>query len=179
MVFVTTPAAQLNCFLFSLPCFLFLSCLFLLFLSVLFVLFLFPFFFRFLLFSFLCFLFLFVFCFCFAYDLRLSSVCVVIDTTCNIYVVVVCLRWQAVFTVGFPAASNETYATGIDLAHRRLTPYFNFLCFWWRHELRQLCVIYQVYVYRLGLFVFFPRVFLSSRVTGACPVTTDLLCELM
>ena len=26
---------------------------------------------------------------------------------------------------------------------------------------------------------FFPGVFLSSRVTGACPVTTNLLCELM
>ena len=26
-----------------------------------------------------------------------------------------------------------------------------------------------------GLFVFFPGVFLSSRVTGACPVTTDLI----
>ena len=25
-----------------------------------------------------------------------------------------------------------------------------------------------------GLFVLFPGVFLSSRVTGACPVTTDL-----
>ena len=30
-------------------------------------------------------------------------------------------------------------------------------------------------VYHLGLFVFFPGVFLSSRVTGACPVTTDLI----
>ena len=27
----------------------------------------------------------------------------------------------------------------------------------------------------LGLCVFFPGVFLSSRVTGACPVTTDLI----
>ena len=26
-----------------------------------------------------------------------------------------------------------------------------------------------------GLFVFFPGVFLLSRVTGACPVTTDLI----
>ena len=26
-----------------------------------------------------------------------------------------------------------------------------------------------------GLFVFFPSVFLSSRVAGACPVTTDLI----
>ena len=33
----------------------------------------------------------------------------------------------------------------------------------------------DICVYHLGLFVFFPRVFLSSRVTGACPVTTDLI----
>ena len=46
------------------------------------------FFFRFLLFSFLSFLFIFVLCFFFPIDLRLSCVCVVIDTTCNIYVVV-------------------------------------------------------------------------------------------
>ena len=32
-----------------------------------------------------------------------------------------------------------------------------------------------VCVYHLGLCVFFPGVFLSSRVTGACPVTTDLI----
>ena len=31
----------------------------------------------------------------------------------------------------------------------------------------------DICVYHLGLFVFFPGVFLSSRVTGACPVTTD------
>ena len=33
----------------------------------------------------------------------------------------------------------------------------------------------DVCVYHLGLFVFFPGVFLSSRVTGACPLTTDLM----
>ena len=32
-----------------------------------------------------------------------------------------------------------------------------------------------VYAPPLGLFVFFPGVFLKSRVTGACPVTTDLI----
>ena len=37
------------------------------------------------------------------------------------------------------------------------------------------CVSCDIYVYHLGLFVFFPGVFLSSRVTGACPVTTDLI----
>ena len=37
------------------------------------------------------------------------------------------------------------------------------------------CVSYNICVYNLGLFVFFPGVFLSSRVTGACPVTTDLI----
>ena len=37
------------------------------------------------------------------------------------------------------------------------------------------CVSCDIWVYHLGLFVFFRRVFLSSRVTGACPVTTDLI----
>ena len=31
------------------------------------------------------------------------------------------------------------------------------------------------YCTTFGLFVFLPGVFLSSRVTGACPVTTDLI----
>ena len=55
----------------------------------------FVFFFRFLLFSFLSFLFLFVLCSFFPIDLRLSCVCVMIDTACNIDVVVF-LGWQAV-----------------------------------------------------------------------------------
>ena len=33
----------------------------------------------------------------------------------------------------------------------------------------------DICVYHLGLFAFLPGVFLSSRVTGACPVTTDLV----
>ena len=37
------------------------------------------------------------------------------------------------------------------------------------------CVSCDICVYHLGLFVFFSGVFLSSRVTGACPVTTDLI----
>ena len=37
------------------------------------------------------------------------------------------------------------------------------------------CVSCDICVYHLGLLVFFPRVLLSSRVTGACPVTTDLI----
>eukprot|EP00904_Undaria_pinnatifida_P010298 jgi/Undpi1/6399/HiC_scaffold_20.g08880.m1 len=37
------------------------------------------------------------------------------------------------------------------------------------------CVSCDICVYHLGLFVFLPRVFLSSRVAGACPVTTDLI----
>ena len=43
------------------------------------------------------------------------------------------------------------------------------------------CVSCDICVCHLGLFVLFPRVFLSSRVTGTCPVTTDLMtvCELM
>ena len=37
------------------------------------------------------------------------------------------------------------------------------------------CVSCDICVYHLGLFVFFPGVFLNSRVTGACTVTTDLI----
>ena len=37
------------------------------------------------------------------------------------------------------------------------------------------CVSCDLCVYHLGLCVFFPGGFLSSRVTGACPVTTDLI----
>ena len=37
------------------------------------------------------------------------------------------------------------------------------------------CVSCDICVFHLGLFVFFPSVCLSSRVTGACPVTTDLI----
>ena len=37
------------------------------------------------------------------------------------------------------------------------------------------CVSCYIYVYHLWFVgVFFPGVFLSSRVTGACPETTDL-----
>ena len=37
------------------------------------------------------------------------------------------------------------------------------------------CVSCDICVYHHGLCVFFPGVFLGSRVTGACPVTTDLI----
>ena len=37
------------------------------------------------------------------------------------------------------------------------------------------CVSCDKCVYHLGLYVFFPAVFLSPRVTGGCPVTTDLI----
>ena len=37
------------------------------------------------------------------------------------------------------------------------------------------CVSCDICVYHLGLCVLFPGVFLSSRVTGARPVTTDLI----
>ena len=39
------------------------------------------------------------------------------------------------------------------------------------------CVSCDLCVYHFGLFVFFPRMFLSSRVTGACPVTTELIMQ--
>ena len=66
----------------------------------------------------------------FSNDLRLSCVCVVIGTTCNIYVVV-SLGWQAVYSF-FPGASSDMYAPVW------LTPDFTFICFWWRYESRQL-----------------------------------------
>ena len=37
------------------------------------------------------------------------------------------------------------------------------------------CVSCDICVYYLGLCVFFPGVLLSSRATGACPVTADLI----
>ena len=37
------------------------------------------------------------------------------------------------------------------------------------------CVSCDICVYHLGLCVFFPGVFLISRVSGACPVTTDFI----
>ena len=37
------------------------------------------------------------------------------------------------------------------------------------------CVSCDICVYHLGLLVFFSKLFLISRVTGACPVTTDLI----
>ena len=60
----------------------------------------------------------------------------------------------------------------MDLAHRRLTPVFTSMCFVVEAWIAS-AVIYARTI--LGLFVFFPRVFLSSRVPGACPVTTDFI----
>ena len=84
-------------FLFSFPCFLFLSSLFLLFLSFLFFPFLFPFSLSFLPFPLSSLLFFVSF---FPMELRLSCVCVAIGTTCNIYVVGG-LSWVANGIIGF------------------------------------------------------------------------------
>ena len=75
------------------------SCLFLLFLSIFFFD---PIIFRFLaFFSFLFFYWAYFLCLIlFRINMRLSCVCVVIDTTCNIFVVVF-LGWQAVYIVVF------------------------------------------------------------------------------
>ena len=92
-------SASMTFFSLSFPWFLFLSCsgMFLLFLSCLVLSFLsFPFsFFRFLVFSFLSFIFFSFLCFFFPIGLRLSCVCVVIGTTCKVYVAVF-HGWQAV-----------------------------------------------------------------------------------
>ena len=63
----------------------------------------------------------------------------------------------------------------MNMEHRRLTPDFTFICFWWRHELRQLR---YMRVPPLVCLCSFSEVFLSSRVTGACPVTTDLIMRI-
>ena len=142
--------------------FIFLSCLFLSFLCFSCLSF---FVFRFLVLSFLYLLF-FSFCFFFPIDLRLSCVCVVIGTTCKIYVVVF-LRWQASGISRFFQARvvrrMHQYGPGTS------TPDFTRICFWRKHELRQLRYM------RVPPLVFFPGVFFSSRVTGACPVTPDLV----
>ena len=60
----------------------------------------------------------------------------------------------------------------MDLPHRRLTPDFTFYLF-----LAEACIASAV-IYActtFGLFLIFPWGILSSRVTGACPVTTDLI----
>ena len=56
------------------------------------------------------------------------------------------------------------------VVHRRLTPDYLFVS-----GVGMKCVSCDICVYHLGLFVFFPGVYLSSRVTGACPVTTNLI----
>ena len=62
----------------------------------------------------------------------------------------------------------------MDLAHRWLTPDFTYLFIFGRGV---NCVSYDICVYHFWfcLGVFFPGVFLHSRATGACPVTTDLV----
>ena len=117
--------------------FAFLSCLFLCFLSFSSLCLPFSFCFVFLLFSYFSFIFYYFLCFFSPTDLRLSCACVVIETTCIIYVLVF-LRWQSEYLV-FPDVNSETdVCSGLDLEHRRLTPDFIFICFWWRHESRQL-----------------------------------------
>ena len=63
----------------------------------------------------------------------------------------------------------------MDLAHRRLRrliPDFTFICSGGGMN----CVSCDICVYHLWFVcVFFPGVFLSSSVTEACPVTTDLI----
>ena len=99
MTFLFSFPSLASSFCLAFSCF---SCLFSSFLSF------FVFFSRFLLFPFLSILFLLVLCFFFPIDLHLSCVCVVIDTTCNIYVVVFLggKRYSQVFQ----GASSETYA---------------------------------------------------------------------
>ena len=61
----------------------------------------------------------------------------------------------------------------MGLARRRLTPDFTYVDYVSGGGMN--CVSCDICVCHFGLFVFFPEVFLSSRVTGACPVTTGLI----
>ena len=106
-------------------------------------------------------------CLFFAINLRLSCVCVVISNTCTIFTW--SLSWVA-------SGANSRVV-------RRMHQY---VLTW--HIVGSLpvslshnsggginCVRCDICVYHVGLFVFFSGVFLSSGVTGACPVTTDLI----
>ena len=62
----------------------------------------------------------------------------------------------------------------MDLAQRRVTPDFTFYMFLAEARIAS-AVIYDSYACTTFGLCFFSGVFLSSRVTGACPVTTDLI----
>ena len=62
----------------------------------------------------------------------------------------------------------------MDLTHRRLTPDFTLYVSGGGIN----CVSCDIYVYHLLVCLcFIPGVFLSSRMTGACPATTDLIMQ--
>ena len=48
------------------------------------------------------------------------------------------LAWVAIGIFGFSRCEWRDVCTGLDLAHRRLTPDITYICSWWRHKLRQL-----------------------------------------
>ena len=62
----------------------------------------------------------------------------------------------------------------MDLAHRRLTPDFTFYIFWGRQIASAMIYACTTFVFVCALFL--PAgVYFHSRVTGTCPVTTDLI----
>ena len=87
---------------------------------------------------------------------------------------------MSAFGMKFEGWRKDAHRSLSDLAHRRLTPDFTFYIFFGGG---MHCVSYGILIYAckdfvplLVLFVFFfPGKFFHFRVTGACPVTTDLI----
>ena len=95
---------------------------------------------------------------------------VVIGTTCNMHVVVF-LGWQAVSSV-FPAQvvrRIHQYGPGTSQADSR----FYLFSYVSGGGMNRVC--YDICMYHLWFVCASPGVFLIYRVTGACPVTTDLI----
>ena len=81
--------------------------------------------------------------------------------------------WVASGVVGFSGASSETNVPVWTRHIAGLLLINCFIFFWRRHELRQLPgMINASTAFSL---CFLSGVFLHCRVTGACPVTTDLI----
>ena len=85
------------------------------------------------------------------------------------------LYWVASdLIVLFQAREERRMHQQIDLAHRRVTPGFIFQSYVSDGSKNYVRCDVRVY-HVLVCSCFFPGVFLSFRVTGACPVTTDLI----
>ena len=92
------------------------------------------------------------------------------------------MHWMSAFSINILVSQSKVdffrreyrdVCTTMDLAHRRLTPDFTILLRFWRSLEKGR--LWYMRVSPLVYLCFFSGVFLSSGVTGACPVTTDLV----